>query len=684
MQGWPRVWLALAASAPLLLALGRILPPQGPGLALRLAGAAACVLLLPGACLVRALGEPSIGVQLAAGLAWSLAAIFLLLALTFAVGAPLGLPLALLGLITLVAFALSLRGPRVRPEGSDLRAALGLVLVGAALAGALWWASETIGGSLGPSVSDALFHLARIRKLEDADSLDSIRVLNEFTGEHVHPGYAFPLWHGALALMARVAGVDPTLVVLYLPAVLTPLALLLFYGAGRALFRSSASGVATAIGWLALAAFAFGGVGSLQYLAQPGGAARYLLIPGLLALVFAFAAEGRRAQLFAAAAAALTIAVVHPTYAIFVALPLGGFLLARALLSDGADLRRIAAGLVGVLLPSALFFAWLAQFVEDTGPRPPVRYDQQVDTIGSALRLSADQMAWGGGTKVAALAAVPLALAAAGRRWAAYVLGGTLALTLLALVPDLFDPFADLVSLSQAVRLAGFLPLSFALAGAALLAGRLRAVGVGGALAAGLGAEFAFREPATGAGWVVWLAAIGTALGLTAFPAVRGLALDAGTRGSWTVLVAVAFALPAAVGGFADYERWDDPDPYGLSPGLTNALREEVEPLAVVLAPSATSYRIAGYAPVRIVVAPPGHVAFEGAEYEARARAVSRFFLDATTSIEERAAVLRRYAVSWVVVDRTRGTPALPASLTRVYADARYLLYEVEPRQEQA
>ena len=116
------------------------------------------------------------------------------------------------------------------------------------------------------------------------------QIRNEIDGEHVHPGYAFPLWHGALALVARLAGVDPTLVVLYLPAILVPLALLVTYGAGRTLFGSEGGGVATTIGWLALFAFPFGGVGSLQYLAQPGGTSRFLLVPAVLGLVFAFVA----------------------------------------------------------------------------------------------------------------------------------------------------------------------------------------------------------------------------------------------------------------------------------------------------------------------------------------------------------------------------------------------------------
>jgi hypothetical protein len=681
--GWPRVWLALSASAPLLLALGRLLPAEGPGLAFRLAGAAGCVLLLPGSCIVRVLGvRPPIGAQLAAALGWSLAAIFALLALTFAVGASLSLVVGLLGLATAVGFVFALRTAGTAPERADVLAAVGLVAVGAALAGALWWATGTIGGSLGPSVSDALFHLGRIRKLDELGDLDSIEVMNEIDGEHVHPGYAFPLWHGALALIARLAGVDPTLVVLYLPAILVPLALLITYGAGRALFGSEGGGVATTISWLALFAFPFGGVGSLQYLAQPGGASRFLLVPAVLALAFAFIADRGGALLGCVAACAFVVAVIHPTYVVFIAVLLGGFFLARAVLAGERDLRRIAAGFAAIVVPATLFFAWLVQFVGDTR-RSPARFPQEVETIGSALRLRPDQLAWGGGMKVVALAAVALALVAAGRRWAAFVIGGFLALALVALVPQLFDAFADAISISQAKRIASFLPLPFALAGAAMLAGRLRIVGVGAALAVGLAAELAFRAPATGAGWLVWGAALAAALGLAAFGFLRARApRESGAR--WAALAAIAVAAPAAVSGFAGYERWDDPDPYGLSPGLTTALRTDLEPLAVVLAPSYTSYRVVGYAPVRIVVNPHGHVALEDEDYDERARSVQRFFLDPQATLEKRQAALDRYSVSWVLVDRTRGTPALPPGLTQVYADDRYVLYRVEAREEQA
>ena len=77
------------------------------------------------------------------------------------------------------------------------------------------------------------------------------------------------------------------------------------------------------------------------------------------------------------------------------------------------------------------------------------------------------------------------------RRWAAYVVGGSLAVLAVMLVSALFTPFADAVSLSQARRAAGFLPFAFAFAGGAAVITALL-----GPLAAPLGACGRDRLPA--------------------------------------------------------------------------------------------------------------------------------------------------------------------------------------------
>jgi hypothetical protein len=67
-----------------------------------------------------------------------------------------------------------------------------------------------------------------------------------------------------------------------------------------------------------------------------------LLVPAVIALFFRFVREPSRRLALTLAAAGMSLAFVHPTYALFVALPLAGFALAR-LLVVGEDTRRSAA-----------------------------------------------------------------------------------------------------------------------------------------------------------------------------------------------------------------------------------------------------------------------------------------------------------------------------------------------------
>ena len=84
---------------------------------------------------------------------------------------------------------------------SGCPAAWWVFAAGALLGIALWHVAGEIGG-------DGLFHLARVRKLEAFDSL-SLGAVTEFADGGLHPGYAFPLWHGFLALVAKVSFLDP-------------------------------------------------------------------------------------------------------------------------------------------------------------------------------------------------------------------------------------------------------------------------------------------------------------------------------------------------------------------------------------------------------------------------------------------------------------------------------------------
>ena len=84
------------------------------------------------------------------------------------------------------------------------------------------------------------------RKLEELPALDSLEAVGQLSDGGLHPGYAFPLWHGALAAVTRLSGVDAGLAVLRLGPLLTVLSALIAYGLGVALFRRWAGGALAA------------------------------------------------------------------------------------------------------------------------------------------------------------------------------------------------------------------------------------------------------------------------------------------------------------------------------------------------------------------------------------------------------------------------------------------------------
>jgi len=659
-------WLLLSLPA---LAIARLAPESGAGLWLRLA-AATLVLLVPGRLVARALGRRSGS----ATLTWSLAAVAAALAVTFAVHASLALTLWLLAAVALVALPLSVRrAEEPAPVGRTLA-----VVVGLPFGIALWHVAGIVHG-------DALFHLGRVRKLDAFGDL-SLRAVDEFRDGGLHPGYAFPLWHGFLALVARLAGVDPTGVVLHEPTVLAPLALLVLFEAGLAVFRSAWAGGAAAAASVALYALAPGEGGAFASLALPGTLARQLLVPALLAAFFAFVRTPSWSLGATVAAAAAVVALVHPTHAIFVGVPLGGFVVARLVLAR-RDLVAAPLALAALAAPAALVFAWLAPIVAETASHNPsaeekqrafVQYASQLDVFSpDRYRLAPEVVARTGAVAVAALVLVPLAGLAARRRWAAFVLGGTLAILGLELWTLAFPHFADLVSISQARRAAGFVPFAFAFAGgAAVLARipRLRWLLLPAALATGIVLQDRFPgdfEPGLAGGGpalAAWIALWG---GLAALAVGAVLARRSGAFDDAGVVAATAVALflaPVAVDGFSHWSPRVDSDSYALTPGLVEALRTAVPERDVVWADLETSYRISAYAPVYVAVAPPAHVADTNANrpYERRGDWL-RFLSTGQLSIP------RGYGAEWIVLRRGQAEK-LHLGLPRAYGDDAFVL----------
>lgn len=647
-----------------LLGVARLLPASGAGLWLRLV-AASLVILLPGALVARAVRLRGAS----ATVAWGLGAVGPALLLVFVVHSSMVLALVVLGVLGVVALPFALRVVSGPPAWDTLSLALAGLVFGIVL----WHVAGAVTG-------DALFHLGRVQKLDAFGNLH-VRSVDEFADGGLHPGYAFPLWHAFLALVAKVGGVTPTQVMVHEPSAIAPVAFAVVYEAGLALFRSMWLGVAVVAAAVTGIALAPGHGGSYSLLAQPGTVDRHVLVPVALTLFFLFLRHPGWALGFSLGAIGIEVLLVHTSTAVFLGVPLLGFAAARVLLSRN-DLRSSAAALAALFAPAGAALAWLLPLVRETASHSPSRVELRrgLTKYGSELdvdslrhyALRPEIVSRGGAVAVAALVLVPLAGLAARQRWAAFVLGGTLAVLGIELIPWVFPHFADAVSLSQARRLAGFVPIPFALAGgAAVLARLIGPLVLPAALGAGIGLQLAFPGDfgpgleRGGPALATWIAAFGGLLAV-----VVGLLLKRRLEaGTWLVAgAAVLFCLPVAVHGFRDWTPAAAHDPHALTPGLLHALRSRVPERAVVFSDLETSYRIAAFAPVYVAGAPPAHVADTTANRPySRRISVNRFFDTADL------AILARFHANWLVVDRTRFQIRPPWPL--VYEDARYALY---------
>jgi hypothetical protein len=489
----------------------------------------------------------------------------------------------------------------------------------------------------GAVVGDGLFHEARIRKLVHVGDLH-LRTVDEFKDGGLHPGYAFPLWHGLDALVAWFSGLDPSVVMRHEGSLLAPVAVAVAYEAGAAVFRSRAGGVTVALAQVALFCFAPGGGGSYAQLSQPANAARQILAPAAIALFFS--------RNYAATAVVFgTLALVHSSYAVFMLVPL--------VVIAYREWRAYLAAAV----PVVAVLLWLRPLVKETRAHNPSdaerlrglqQYaDQLVISGPHHFRLAPEVMGRTGAVAIAALFLLPVTALAIRRRWAQYVLGGSLLILLLMEVPWLFVHLSDAASLSQARRAAGFAPLPFAFAGAFALVAR-RFVVLPAALAAGIvlqllwPGDFGVGLRHGGPALATWVALIGGLVALAAVLVVRPR--PPRERHRLAAAAAALFVLPVVVHGFSHWGPKNPQDPEALSARLIHNLRTKVPKGSVVIAPVRTSYEVAAVAPVYIVAAPVTHVANTDAnDPYRRVDDVERWI---RTNDQ---AIARRYGATWAI-----------------------------------
>jgi hypothetical protein len=270
---------------------------------------------------------------------------------------------------------------------------------------------------------------------------------------------------------------------------------------------------------------------------------------------------------------------------------------------------------------------------------------------------------------VAALLLAPLSAFAARRRWAAYVVGGSLAVFAITLVPGVFTAFSDAVSLSQSRRLAGFVPLGVALAGgigvlARLIGPLVAPVALAGGIVLQLlyPGDFGYTLDDGGPAWATWVAVVGCVVAL--FVGLRGRP----PLERRAALASCLLLLPTFVHGLTQWSPSSARPPRSLSAGLLAAVRENVPPGAVVYADPQTSYRLGAYVPVRVCVNPISHVA-DTVENRPRERA-REFLRNARAGDVTEPA--RRCGATWLVVDLSRFPQLDPDDA--VYRDERWVL----------
>ena len=178
--------------------------------------------------------------------------------------------------------------------------------------------------------------------------------------------------------------------------------------------------------------------------------------------------------------------------------------------------------------------------------------------------------------------------------------------------------------------------------------------------------DFGYTLQTGGPALTTWFALVGAIAAL-----VAGLR-PGRTRERRAALASALVLLPTYVHGLTHWTPSDARPANPLSPALVQAVRDRVPVGAVVYADPEASYRLGAVAPVRVCVAPPGHVADTVANRpRARVEEFRRFVQTGDLAIP------RACGATWLVVDRNR-FPQLSLDSPVVHRDRRWVLYRLD------
>lgn len=450
--------------------------------------ALAALLLLPGWLLLHVVGaachlDPTL--RPAAALTTSLALLAPALLAVLAVGANLWWCVGWLALCGVVLLGLVHRQVRHAANGfaRPTFTTIGGLTLAVALAGgmlAVW-----TGGDLR---RDQTYHTARVLKLVEQDAPTFASGSRIEDGGATTP-YAFPLWHGAQAVVVKVTRVDPMLVAWLLPAVLVPLSILAHAALGRVLFGSAGAGLAAAVAWLLARVVDY--VPDYRFLTTaqwPGMVAALIVVPLICALVpVALFDPIRRRRIVALALGAIATLVVvglHANYVLFPALLVSGLLAWSAVWGHGLRVRAAVAlctvwggaAVAGVLALLPILRDYSRQ-VGDGSVDAMVRASRNADyfeRVGGDWVLRLEPLVGRPLTVVACAIGVALLIVIPRHRAAAFIGAGIAAVFASARIGPLTESVLGLGNLTAVTRLwlALVPPTTIALAGLLLLLAR--------------------------------------------------------------------------------------------------------------------------------------------------------------------------------------------------------------------
>jgi hypothetical protein len=604
------------------------------------------------------------------------------LAFVLAAGLPFGVVEAITGAIALPAVAAAILRPPPRWAASRAEVAAGAVAV-AAFAYLSWRMSTGV-------VGDGLFHAGRMRKLDGRPEL-SLSAISSFLEGSPHAGYAFPLLHGAWTGVARLAGVDPLDALVHLLPLCAALAALAAAALGTALtgWRTAGWIAAAALGWDLFTLIN----GLVLQIVQPPPFTFFVLLPAALLALWA-ALRGERRAVGPAVVAAAVATVVHPTYAVPL-LVLGAGLVGGAWLTGraGGVRAHVAPALAAGALSAAAVAAiagWVWWVALRGGTRTPVlsHADEYVLRDDRAVLMYPWAPVFGRGYVLLAILACAALLTV--RRLVPLVVA-MLALLAVLLVPGVNTLGLAVMGMGQFHRFWQVLPWPYVLAAAACLAalrlGRwaLPAAAAVAALTVWLRdwREF-WREPTS------WVVVAGVLLAVAALVWTRAgrRAGDAPAgRAAWPAAALLLGA--AALAGPVWYGRHHVVDQLVAGPS-----RGPMRDLTIKITPGAIDFFRAVDGRPPVVLGDPEDVfqliamaeVYAQALPEARTRAEPRLrsrdrrhdlqaFFSAAARPAERAAILRRWRVDYVLVNVRDQPPAVvdavlaDPALTPVYRD---------------